>query len=97
MGAETLGLAISNIQDYSTARGAAGALFDIIDMVNYLYLHVWLLFKLWAQVVYLIYVVTSDHEFQGLVPKAKGIARDACVRLTMLRDLLYVPFAYIEC
>ena len=39
MGAESLGLAISNIQDYSTARGAAGALFDIIDMVSLAELH----------------------------------------------------------
>ena len=40
MGAESLGLAISNIQDYSAARGAAGALFDIIDKVTMASLHI---------------------------------------------------------
>ena len=34
MGAEALGLGISHIQDFSTARGAAGALFNIIDKVT---------------------------------------------------------------
>ena len=34
MGADALGLAISHIQDYSTAKGAAGALFDTIDRVT---------------------------------------------------------------
>ena len=40
MGAECMGLEICNVQDYSTARGAAGALFYIIDKVNMLNLHI---------------------------------------------------------
>ena len=40
MGAEALGLAISNIQDFSTARGAAGTLFDTIDRVTMAKLHI---------------------------------------------------------
>ena len=40
MGAEALGSAISNIQDFSTARGAAGALFDTIDRVTMAKLHI---------------------------------------------------------
>ena len=35
-----MGLEICNVQDYSTARGAAGALFYIIDKVNMLNLHI---------------------------------------------------------